>query len=329
MGQQQTATVKLDNSQNKFELSFAQKYGAFIFLAILYVGNCAFTNNFFSINTFWLMFMQSFPTILCALGMTLVIASGGIDISVGATMAFAGTLLAELMVNRDMPLLVCFISCLTAALLVGAFNGYIIARFNVQPIVITLITMMVFRGAAQFITGGKPVPLSYMPLNSIANFRFWPQGMPIQLPLAILFALIIAFIARKTVFGKQIEATGDNPQAARLAGINVFWITIAVYAICALMAGVATTMEVGRVSQAEAARMGLNMEMNAIAAVAVGGTSLTGGRARVWGSVAGALIMQLITMTVNMHGLQSSWGMVAKAVVLILAVYLQYDRNKA
>lgn len=322
--------AKLEKSgKDQFEMSFMQKYSAFLFLVILYAGNCVFTNNFFNIRTFWLMWMQSFPTLVCALGMTLVIAAGGIDISVGATMAFSGTILAELMVNHSVPLGICFMVCMASAVLVGAFNGFIIARFNVQPIVITLVTMMVFRGAAQFVTGGKPVPFSYMPLNSIANFRFWKQGMPIQLPMAVVLIAVIAFIARKTVFGKQIEAMGDNTQAARLSGIHVFWVTIMVYVICAAMAGIATTIEVGRVSQAEAARMGLNMEMDAIAAVAVGGTSLTGGRARVLGSVAGALIMQLITMTVNMHGLQSSWGMVAKAVVMMVAVYLQHDRNKA
>jgi len=276
----------------------------------------------------WLLIMQSFPIIVVALGMTLVIASGGIDISVGATMAFGGTILAYLMIHKSMPLFICIVIALIASAAIGLFNGAVIAWFKVQPIVITLIMMLIGRGLAQVVTTGRPVPFSYMLINDIANFRFWKYGMPIQFVLALILILIFSFVVNKTVFGKNVQAMGDNSVAARLAGIDVAFQTIAVFTISALMAGIATVIEVGRESQAEPARMGVYMELNAIAAVAVGGTPLTGGKARIWGTVAGALIMQLVGMTVNMNGILSSWGMVAKAVIMIMAIYFQSEKQR-
>jgi ribose/xylose/arabinose/galactoside ABC-type transport system permease subunit len=324
MNENVIAKEKINYGESKI-----QRYGAFVFLLAMFAANSIFTRNFFSLNTVWLLIIQSFPIIVCGLGMTLVIASGGIDISVGATMAFSGTILAALMVTEGWPLTVCILVCLASAVVIGAVNGFIIAKFRVQPIVMTLVMMLVSRGLAQVVTSGKPVPFSYMPLNTISTFRFWKQGIPMQLILALVLILLVAYIMRRTVFGKQIQAMGDNYNAARLAGINTFAVIMLVYIICAFSGGLATIIEVGRESQAEAARMGLNMEMNAIAAVAVGGTPMTGGRARVWGTVAGALIMQMVGMTINMNGMLSSWGMVAKAVILVLAVYLQSDRSKS
>ncbi len=309
--------------------TWIQRYGAFAFLILMFIGNSIFTNNFFSFQTVWLLIIQAFPIIVCGLGMTVVIASGGIDISAGAVMAFSGTIMAALMVTLGLPLPICILACLIAALAVGAFNGFIIAKFRVQPIVMTLVMMLAMRGFAQVVTSGKPVPFSYMTINLISGFRFWKQGMPMQLILGVVLVLIVAYIMKRTVLGKQIQAMGDNFDAARLSGINTFVTMMLVYMICSFSAGLATVIEVGRESQAEAAKMGLNMEMNAIAAVAVGGTPMTGGRARVWGTVAGALIMQMVGMTINMNNILSSWGMVAKAVILILAVFLQSDRSKS
>jgi ribose/xylose/arabinose/galactoside ABC-type transport system permease subunit len=144
-----------------------------------------------------------------------------------------------------------------------------------------------------------------------------------QLILCLIVAVAVMFVMSYTVFGKQVQAVGDNHDAARLAGINTFLATMMVYVMCGLLAGLAGVIEVGRESQAEAAKMGLNVEMNAIAAVAIGGTPMSGGRAHVWGTVIGALIMQMVGMTVNMNGILSSWGMALKAVILILAVYSQ------
>lgn len=318
----------LDSGKGKidFGLTASQRYGALVFMLLMFTANCIFTRNFFSQNTVWLLIIQACPIILAGLGMTFVIASGGIDISVGAVMALSGTILAELMVKQQTPLIYCMVAAVAAAGLVGAFNGFVIAKFNVQPIVITLITMLVARGIAQVITRGAPIPFSKFPLNALISFRFWRRGMPIQVIVLVVMAIIVWFILKHTVFGNNVQSVGDNRKAAGLTGIDTFWTTVMVYMICGLCVGLASIIEVGRESQAEAAKMGLNLEMNAIAAVAIGGTPMSGGKARVLGTVIGALVMQMVGMTVNMNGILSSWGMVLKATILILAIYFQNYR---
>jgi ribose transport system permease protein len=310
-----------------FDNTFVQKWGAALFFVLMIGLNCILTNNFLSFRTLWLLVVQAFPIAIVGLGMTFVIASGGIDISVGATMALTGTVLAAMMVS-GIPLFYCILAALAVGIIVGAINGFIIAKFDVQPIVMTLVTMLAIRGFAQVVTAGRPVPFSYMPLNKIASFRLWKQGMPLQFILIILLAAIAVFVIKKTVFGNRVQAIGNNRTAAAFTGIDTYKITVIVYMISALAAGIASVIEVGRESQAEAARMGVSMEMNAIAAVAVGGTSLNGGKAYLWGTIIGALIMQLVVMTVNMNGILSSWGKVAKAVILILAVLPNVYRKK-
>jgi ribose transport system permease protein len=306
-----------------FGMSAGQRYGALAFMLLMYAANCVFTRNFFSQNTVWLLVIQACPIILAGLGMTFVIASGGIDISVGAIMALSGTILAQLMVKQQLPLGYCVAAALVAAGVVGAFNGFIITKFQVQPIVITLITMLVARGVAQVITNGAPIPFSKYPINALVSFRFWRRGMPMQVVVLLVTVLVVWFILRHTVFGNNVQSIGDNRKAAGLAGIDTFRSTMTVYIICGLCVGLASVIEVGRESQAEAAKMGLNLEMNAIAAVAIGGTPMNGGKARVLGTVIGALVMQMVGMTVNMNGILSSWGMVLKAAILILAIYFQ------
>lgn len=307
--------------------STIQRYGVFAFLLLFFLANCIFTSNFFSISTVWLLFIQAFPVIICGLGMTFVIASGGIDISVGAAMAFAGTICAKLFISSDVPFVAAVAISLLGSIVFGLINGFIIARFDAQPIVITLVMMLVGRGLAQVVTSGKPVSFSYTILNKIATFRFWKQGMPLQLPIAFIFILFVSYIFSRTVFGKQIQAIGDGKEASRLAGVNIFSVTTLVYVISAFSGGISSIIEIGRLSNAEASQLGLNIEMNAIAAVAVGGTPMSGGKPHVWGTVAGALIMQLTSMTINMNNVLSSWGMVAKAIILVIAVFLQNYRS--
>lgn len=309
-----------------FGMSASQRYGALAFLLLMFAANCIFTRNFFSQNTVWLLIIQACPIILAGLGMTFIISANGIDISVGATMALAGTILAELMVKQKIPLPYCMLATLAAAALVGAFNGFIIAKFNIQPIVVTLITMLVARGIAQVITSGSPIPFSKYPINALASFRFWRRGMPMQVVVLASAVIIVYFIFKYTVFGNNVQSIGDNRKAAGLTGIDTFRCVMMVYIIDGLFVGLASIIEVGRESQAEAAKMGLNLEMNAIAAVAIGGTPMSGGKARVLGTVIGALVMQLVGMTVNMNGILSSWGMVLKAAILVLAIYFQNHR---
>lgn len=319
--------MRADAEKKKDKINYGEskalRFGPLILLLLMFILNCIFTRNFFSPNTVWILFIQACPIIITGLGMTFVISSGGIDISVGATMALAGTIMAKMMIQFQMPLITSILVALLVGTVIGLVNGIVIAKFKVQPIIISLIMMLVARGVAQVVNDGAPIPFSRTPLNEMVSFRFWPQGMPMQLVLCAILAIIIVFVMKYTVFGKYVQSIGDNNEASRLAGINTFILIVLVYAICGFLAGLAGIIEVGRESQAEPAKMGLNVEMSAIAAVAIGGTPMSGGRAHVWGTIIGALIMQLVGMTVNMNGLLSSWGMVFKAVILILAVYSQ------
>jgi len=312
-----------------FEGGFTQRYGAFIFLGALALVDCLFVKKFASLTTFWAIWPQCFTTIMAALGMTLVISTGGIDISTGGIITLGATLCAHLYINLQLPLIICVLACLIVAGIIGLFNGFIVARFNVPAIVVTLISQMVFRGVAQVIPGGRPIYINYKLLNKIATYKFWAQGLPIQLLFVIFFTALFVFITKKTLFGRQIQAVGENSTAAKFAGINNFATTVWVYIISAIAVGFAALVEAGRVGNCNPTVMGVGSEMDAIAAVAVGGTSMTGGKARVLGSVAGALIMQLISMTVNYCGWQTSLGEVLKAIVLILAVCLQTARKKS
>ena len=243
--------IKKDN----YDISFIQKWGAAVFLLIMIVFNCIFTNNFLSLRTLWLLVVQAFPIAIVGIGMTFVISSGGIDISVGATMALTGTILAAMMVS-GVPLILCILTALAVGIIVGGINGFFIAKFEVQPIVMTLVTMLAIRGFAQVVTSGRPVPFSYMPLNTIASFRFWKQGMPLQFALILLFTFAAVFVIKKTVFGNQVQCIGNNRIAAGFTGIDTAKITIVVYMISAFAAGIASVIEVGRESQAGSGKDG-------------------------------------------------------------------------
>ena len=323
-----SANKKATDQKVSFEGNFTQRFGAYIFLVALVIIDCIFIEDFASMVTFWAIWPQAFTTIMAALGMTLVIATGGIDISTGSILSLGATLLAHLYINLEMNLVVAVLACLIGAGLIGLFNGFIVARFKVPPIVVTLISQMVFRGIAQVLPEGKPIYINYKPLNTIATYKFWAQGLPIQFLLVIFFAIVFIFVAKKTLFGRQIQVVGENSTAAKFAGINNFATTIWVYVLAALSVGIAAIVEAGRVGNCNPTVMGLSAEMDAIAAVAVGGTSMTGGKARILGSIAGALIMQLIGMTVNYNGWPTSWGEVLKAVILIAAVCLQTAKKK-
>jgi ribose/xylose/arabinose/galactoside ABC-type transport system permease subunit len=156
--------------------------------------------------------------------------------------------------------------------------------------------------------------------------RFWGV-IPIQVVIIIIATILIYFIMRKMTFGRYVQAMGDNYKAARLSGINTFLTTIVIYAVCAVMAGMAGLIETARLSAADANAIGRLIELDAIAAVAVGGTSLNGGKANVAGTVIGALMMQVITVSVNMNNIPFSYSLVVKAIIIILAIYVQSERT--
>jgi ribose/xylose/arabinose/galactoside ABC-type transport system permease subunit len=209
-----------------------------------------------------------------------------------------------------------------AAVACGLFNGALISRFKIQPIIVTLVVMIAGRGLAMRIQGQLSVSLEYTPFGEFGLYKIAGK-VPVQIAIMAAAVAIMLFLAKKTVFAKRVEAVGDNPRAARLVGINIFATTTGVYVVCAVLCAVAGNMEAARLAGVNVARLGLLVELDAIAAVAIGGTPFSGGRARIMGTVVGASVVALVPVIVNMNNIPSHYSLVLKALIVIVAMWLQ------
>ena len=273
------------------------------------------------------------PLVLVSLGMTMVIATRGIDISVGAVVAIAAALAAWMIggsvagsVSR-FPMPLAILAALGIALLCGLWNGLLVARVGMQPIIATLILLGTGRGVAQLITDGQILTIYYSPYFVIGNGFL--LGIPFSLFIVAVVATVIVLLTRKTALGLFIEAIGINPVASRLAGVRARTITFAVYAVCGLCAGIAGLIVSSNVKSADGNNAGLLVELDAILAVVLGGTALSGGRFFLLGSVLGALIIQTLTTTIYAAGVAPEVTLVVKGLVVFVVSILQSDKLKA
>jgi simple sugar transport system permease protein len=262
---------------------------------------------------------------LLALGMTLVIATGGIDLSVGSVMAIAGAV-GAVMMRSGAPMAVAVAGALGAGLLCGTVNGVLVAWARVQPIVATLVLMVAGRGIAQLITSDNVV------LISNTNFAFLGNGFLLKLPFAAVLVLGLYGVAwvglRKSAAGLFLEAAGDNETASRFAGLATARVKCLAYAMCGLCAGLAGLLDVSNISAADPFRTGDGKELDAIFAVVVGGTALTGGRFTLAGSVAGALLLQMLTTTMYNLGVPPAIAPVPKALLILAVCLLQSEKTR-
>ena len=226
----------------------------------------------------------------------------------------------------DRGMIVAVPAAVAGAVAIGALNGALVAFLRVQPIVVTLATLIAARGLAQVIArDGQLVPISNAPFEALGQGQLGPIPTPVIVALVVVAAA--AFVLQATPFGRYVLAVGGNRPAARLAGVPVSRTTVMVYAASGLLAGLAGLITAARLSAADAAKIGLNMELDAIAAAVVGGTALTGGRATILGTVIGALIMQVIATSFNMLLVSYAWSLAFKAGIILIAVYLQRPRR--
>ncbi len=307
-------------TKKKFQIAdYAPTYGALAALCLLIIANIVFTPNFADFDNFRNILVQVTPTMLVAIGMTFVIATGGIDLSVGSLMAIASAVAA---VTLDYGAGAAILIGLLAAMAFGAVNGVLIAGFKIQPIIITLALLIAGRGIAQVISnGGQLIPFSNESFEYLGKGEI--GGIPFQIILLVFIVALTIFFLRQTIFGRYIIAVGGNEEAARLSGVRVNWTKISVYAVSGLLAGIAGLIYTARLGASDASKVGESIELDAIAATVVGGTPLTGGRATIIGTVIGALIMQIITTSFNMNGIKFSYSLVIKAAIILLAVYIQ------
>lgn len=308
-----------------------QKYGALIALIVLVLYNIFFTRNFLTAQTINVNLTQVATIVIVATGMTLVIATGGIDLSVGSLMAIAGALAPLIFLDKIIPLnnpglgiALAYIVPVLVAGAFGLFNGTLVTRFKIQPIIATLVLFIAGRGIAQVVTNGNLQAFRNPTFQFIGLGR--PFGIPAQVILMLVIVAIVAVVMRSTNFGRQVLAVGGNEAAARLAGVPVNRVKLIVYTISGLLSGIAGLIVIAINSSSDANLVGLNMELDAIAAVAVGGTPLTGGQATVIGTLLGALIMQLIRFTLLAHGIPDAAALVVKAGIIVLAIYIQRQR---
>ena len=308
--------------------AWLQRYGAVAAILLLVLVNLAITPNFASLQTLNVNLTQVCTIVIVGVGMTLVIATGGIDLSVGSLMAISGALAPLIFTGQIVPLpspgfgvaLALVVPVLVAGAF-GWFNGWLITRYRIQPIVATLVLFIAGRGIAQVMTNGNLQVFTNPEFQFIALGRVF--GIPTQVYVMAAVVALAAWALRRTLFGRQILAVGGNDAAARLAGVPAARVKRMVYAISGLCAGIAGLIVIAINSSSDANLVGLGMELDAIAAVAVGGTLLSGGRATVVGTLLGAMIIQLVRYTLLANGVPDAAALVVKAAIIVLAVWLQ------
>ncbi|WP_417021022.1 ABC transporter permease [Candidatus Phyllobacterium onerii] len=312
---------------------FMARYGTLIALALLILFNFAFTRNFATMQTLNVNLTQVCTIVIVAVGMTLVIATGGIDLSVGSLMAISGALAPMIFLGKIVPIgnvalavAAAMIIAVGVAGLFGLFNGWLIARFRIQPIVATLILFIAGRGIAQVLTNGNLQTFRVPQFQWIGLGRLF--GIPVQVVLMVLLVIAAAWMLKRTVFGRQIIAVGGNERAAELSGIAVSRVKLVVYTISGLCAGIAGLVVIAINSSSDANLVGMGMELDAIAAVAVGGTLLSGGKATIIGTLLGAMTIQLVRYTLLANGVPDAAALVVKAGIIVLAVWIQQQGRR-
>ena len=286
------------------------------------------------------IFRNGSTVMILAIGMTLVIATGGVDLSVGATMAIAASVAGILMNPSALknevffvtdpnytfqPLWLVIIAALAISLICGLWNGVLVAYMRIQPMVATLILMISGRGIAQLITNGLRVQITYKP------YAFIGQGwviLPFSLYLVAIVFAITWFITRKTAIGMFIESVGINFRSSYFSGIDEKKIKLLVYTFCGFCAGIAGLVASSNIKTSDANNIGLTTELDAILAVVIGGTAMSGGRFSLLASMVGALVMQAITQSMYAIGVPAFALQAIKAVVVIFVILLYSDQVK-
>ncbi|WP_280770639.1 ABC transporter permease [Salipaludibacillus daqingensis] len=294
-----------------------------IFILLLFVASMV-SDVFFTVTNLMNVLRQVSIVGIIAVGMTLVILTSGIDLSVGSVMAVTGAVAAGIL-TAGFPLPVVIVLTLVAGLVIGAFNGVVIAKGNVPPFIATLAMMVIARGVTLVITGGSPTVISD------ATYRFIGGGRILGIPFPVILMLgiiaVMYWVLKNTTFGRNIYAVGGNEEAARLSGINVTKIKISVYALTGMFAAVSALIYTSRLMSAQP-NAGQMLELDAIAAVIIGGTRLTGGKGGVIGTLIGALIMGVLDNILNLANVSPFYQDIAKGLVILVAVLLDSKLSK-
>lgn len=275
---------------------------------------------------------SSAPIIMIAVGMAMVIATRGIDLSVGSIMVVSGAVSMEFLKSAAAPDSVgaaaaALALALVVSTLIGAINGVLITALGLQPFISTLIMMLAGRGIAKVITSGQNTNARNEPFQWLTNGYVF--GLPVVFIIAIVIVVIVAFVVRRSALGMMIESIGINPKASRMAGIKPVGLLMTVYMASGLLAGIAGVFAVGSVMTVDVSRTGYQLELDAILAVVIGGTSLAGGRFYLGGAVIGAILIATLDKTIVFLGIPASATPAFKAVVIVALCLLQSQRVRS
>lgn len=256
---------------------------------------------------------------LLSVGFTVVLSSGQIDLSVGNMLGLCGMVMAKLVKEAKLPLPVALLLTLILAMLCGALNASLITIFRVVPFIVTLATQSIFKGATYLIS--NLVPVAGLPGDMLFLGQGYILGIPVPVYIMLAVVLMAWIMINRTKFGRYILAMGGNAEAARVSGINVDKMRFGVYMCCGLCTGIASVIMTARTASAQVAA-GQGMEMDAIAAVVIGGTSMSGGNANVWGTLFGCLVVGIVNNGMNLLGVNANWQIIAKGVLILIAVVI-------
>jgi ribose/xylose/arabinose/galactoside ABC-type transport system permease subunit len=309
--------------KHKKDFQFLSRFSILISFLVLIIMMAILSPSFLKITNIVNILRQTSVNGIVAVGMTFVIILAGIDLSVGSVLAFSAVIAASFAHPGTYPVLMPVLAGLLTGTLCGFINGVIIAKRKIAPFIVTLAMMTIARGAALVYTNGRPVIELSDTYNKIGGSYI--AGIPVPVIIFVLVVLFGWFLLKMTVFGRHVYATGGNRTAAELSGIITGKITVWVYSIAGLLAGLAGIVLSSRVMSGSPA-MGQGYELDAIASVVIGGTRLTGGVGTIAGTVIGALIIGVMNNGLDLLNVSSYWQQIAKGLIILLAVII--DRKK-
>jgi ribose/xylose/arabinose/galactoside ABC-type transport system permease subunit len=303
-----------------------RQYGLVIVFGVICLIISLITPQFLTLSNWTIIVTQVSINALLAFGVTFVIITGGIDLSLGSIVAVAGVTSAMLAHPDSYPVLIPISMGLLAGLLMGAFNGFIITKSKIAPFIVTLGTMTIGRGLALILSDGRPIS------NLSDSFNYLGSGTILGIPVLILIFILVfalcSIILNKTILGRYIYAVGGNEQAARASGINIDRVKLAVYSISGLLAGLAGILLASRITTGQP-NAGAGFELDAIAAVVIGGTSTTGGRGSMTGTLIGVLLIGVINNGLDLLNVTSYYQQVVMGIIIIGAVVLDSLNQKS
>lgn len=308
------------NVDNRKIWLIARKYATMFILVIFLIAMAFLSDRFFTFKNLTNVGRQISLNAILALGMTLVIISGGIDLSVGGVCALGCCVCAKIL-NSTGSSLLAIAAVLLIGLAVGAFNGFVVSKTGIAPFIVTLSTVSIIRGITLVMTNASPMPISN------AAFKFIGQGtllgIPFPIYITLILAIITAFVMNKTVFGRYVYAIGGNERSAVVAGIQVKKVKISVYMVSGFLAAFTAIIYTSRLSSGVPS-LGDGFEMDAITAAVIGGASLAGGQGHIWGTMIGAVIIGILNNALNLLNINSYFQDIVKGVVVLLAVLFDF-----